>query len=98
MNSKEKIEDAINKFLDWLNDFGFFSYDQYDYWDTKIGILGKKLFLKNKFFALPIVLPLQIFESFLPNTRKLFAKKQRPASPPKMLPDFEEHICLHHIW
>lgn len=77
MNSKEKIEDAINKFLNWLNDFGFFSYDQYDYWDTKIGIFGKKLFLKNKYFALPIVLPLQIFESFLPNTRKLFAKKQR---------------------
>lgn len=77
MNSKTKIEDAINKFLDWLNDFGFFSYDQYDYWGTKIGILGKKLFLKNKIFALPIVFPLQIFESFLPNTRKLFAKKQR---------------------
>ena len=77
MNTTTKLEKAIDKFLKWLLEFGFYSYDQFDYWGTNLGVIGKKIFLKNKIIALPIVLPLQIFESFLPGARKLFAKKQR---------------------
>lgn len=75
--SYEKLEESLKKFTAWLESYGFESYDQFDFWATPIGIFGKKLFLKNKMVAAPIVIPLQISESFLPGIRKLFAKKQR---------------------
>lgn len=72
-----KIEQAIKRFLRWLDDYGYYSYDQFDFWGSKIGVLSKKLFLKSKWLAAPIVLKLQCFESFFPRTRMLFAQKRR---------------------
>lgn len=71
------IEKSNLHFMDWLHDYGFNSYDQFDYWGSKIGVKGKEIFLKNKFLGAPIVIPLQILESFFPRTRSVFAKKKR---------------------
>jgi hypothetical protein len=75
--NKNKIRKSIFKFLDWLKSYGFVSYDQFDFWGSKIGIFGKLTFLKNKILGTPIVIPLQILESFLPHARFLFARKKR---------------------
>jgi hypothetical protein len=72
-----KIERSIRRFLRWLDDYGFYSYDHFDFWGSRIGVLSKKLFLKSKWLAAPIVLTLQCLESFFPGTRVLFAKKRR---------------------
>lgn len=77
MANKSILEDSIIKFLGWLKEHGFESYDQFDFWGSKIGIRGKKIFLKNKIIGAPIVILLQILESFSPYTRSFFAKKRR---------------------
>lgn len=74
---KIKIEDSIEKFLQWLKEFGYQSYDQFDFWGSSLGIYSKKLFFRKKVLAAPLVLSLQIMESFFPQFRVLFAKKER---------------------
>ena len=73
----EKVEDSIFRFKTWLENYGELSYDQFDFWGSEIGVKGKSIFLKNKLLGAPIVIPLQILESFFPRTRSLFAKKKR---------------------
>lgn len=74
---KKKIGKSLGRFEIWLDENGFNSYDPFDFWASKIGVKGKTIFLKNKFLGAPIVIPLQILESFLPRTRSFFANKQR---------------------
>ncbi len=76
-NQTEQISQSINKFFAWLEDYGFLSYDQFDFWGSKPGVFSKKLFYKNKLLASPIVGLLQILESFLPWSRRFFATRQR---------------------
>jgi len=49
------IEHSIDRFLHWLNDYGFYSYDQFDLWASKVGIFSKKMFYKSKILAVPLV-------------------------------------------
>ena len=74
---KKKISKSLGRFEVWLDQNGFESYDQFDFWGSKIGVQGKKIFLKDKFLGAPIVFPLQILESFFPRTRRIFAKTKR---------------------
>lgn len=73
----QKIEDSIQRFLDWLSNDGYYSYDQFDFWGSKLGVFSKKWYLKNKWTAAPLALTLQVLDSFLPRTRVLFAEKRR---------------------
>lgn len=73
----EKVESSVLRFLEWLENHGFYSYDHFDFWGSKVGIFSKKLFLKNKWLAAPLVASLQSLESFFPHTRVLLAEKQR---------------------
>jgi hypothetical protein len=73
----KKLETSNEKFLNWLENNGFNSYDQFDFWGSKVGVLSKKLFLKNKWAAAPLVILIQCLESFLPGTRAFFAEKRR---------------------
>jgi len=75
--SIEKVEHSVQRFLGWFENHGFNSYDQFDFWCSKLGVFSKKLFLKNKWAAAPLVLGLQSLESFFPRTRALFAQKRR---------------------
>ncbi len=73
----QKIETAVNRFTQWLQQYGFHSYDQFDFWGSKPGVFSKKLFYKNKILAAPWVVLLQVLESFFPYSRFLFAPKRR---------------------
>lgn len=72
-----KIEESVRRFLQWLEGYGYESYDQFDFWGSTPGIFSKRLFLKNRWIAAPMVLLLQFLESFFPSSRILFANKRR---------------------
>jgi hypothetical protein len=74
---RSNIEQSVCRFLAWLQGYGFESYDQFDFWGSEVGVKGKQIFLKNRIAGAPIVGPLQILESFLPASRRLFAKPKR---------------------
>ena len=107
------IEESIKKFLSWLRDYGYCSYDHFDFWGSRLGIFTKRAWhspptaadgkqsarraIKSfdqtfskvwppagppeakakKILAAPLVLLLQVLESFFPRSRILFAKKRR---------------------
>lgn len=75
-----KIETSIEGFLRWLDGYGYYSYDQFDFWGSRVGIFSKKMFYKSKIPAAPLVLCLQVLESFFPRSRVLLAKKRRFAT------------------
>jgi hypothetical protein len=75
--TRECLEKSINSFISWIENFGYESYDVYDFWSSRAGISAKRLFNSNKFFASPLVGGIQILDSFLPRSRYLFAKKKR---------------------
>ncbi|WP_321417424.1 hypothetical protein [uncultured Desulfobacter sp.] len=72
-----KVVKSTQLFENWLNTYGFYSFDQFDFWGSKLGVFSKKLFEKNKAAGAPIVILLQFLESYMPSTRKLFAEKRR---------------------
>jgi hypothetical protein len=122
----QMIERSIEKFLSWLRDYGYYSYDHFDFWGSGLGVVAKRAwhspptaapgvsrptsndhqqrarratksfdqtFSKvwppagppeatnqskaKKILAAPLVLSLQLLESFFPRSRILFAKKRR---------------------
>jgi len=72
-----EIEPALTRFEGWLDRNGYYSYDQFDFWASRLGVAAKKMFNRNKILAAPLVILLQALESFLPCSRVLFAPKKR---------------------
>ena len=58
---------SINRFIKWLEDNGYESYDRMDYWSSNTGILAKKVFYKNKYLGIPLAAWGLLLENFLPN-------------------------------
>lgn len=75
--TQQRLEKSINRFLKWLNENGYESYDVYDFWSSPLGIYAKKVFNKNKYLAAPLVGSIQILDSFFPKLRFLFSAKKR---------------------
>jgi hypothetical protein len=73
----ELIKKSINRFLEWKNQNGYLSRDQYDFWSTKYGIWSKKLYYKKKIVGAVFVAPIFIAEIFLPSIRKFVTLKKR---------------------
>ena len=76
---KNRIEENINSLLHWLELNDYSSFDHYDYWSSKLGISGKRLFFKNKLLGLFLVAPIHLLDTFLPSSRGFFAKHRRSA-------------------
>lgn len=72
-----RLGESIARFLSWLETFGFTSYDQFDFWGSRAGVSTRRLFYRQKYLAAPMVLVLQLLESFLPQSRGLFAARRR---------------------
>ena len=75
--TKKKIQKSIDSFLDWHESFGNVSYDRMDFWSSKIGIIGKKIFYQNKFLGLPFAVLGLMSENFFPKIQNLFSNKHR---------------------
>lgn len=75
--NKKKLINSIKKFENWHEKFGDLSYDRMDFWSSKIGKFGKKMFYKNKLLGAPFAVWGLMLENFLPNIQKLYAKPHR---------------------
>ena len=89
-SSKTSVHIGINKFINWLNSNGYYSYDQYDFWSTTYGIKAKSLYYKNKVLGAPFVAPIFLSEIFFPKFRKAFVTKKR-------FPIADAHFILAYL-
>ncbi len=87
---EEKIRESIDRFLQWKRQNGYFSYDQYDFWNTKYGIWSKKLYYRNNKLGALFVAPIFVTELLLPSARKLFVSKKR-------FPIADAHFIMGHL-
>ena len=74
---KIEVVKSIEKFENWLSEYGPYSYDRMDYWSSETGILAKKLFYKSKILGAPLAIWGLILENFLPSFQKLYAQPSR---------------------
>jgi hypothetical protein len=88
--NKSVILNSIEKFLAWKNAYGYYSYDQYDFWSSKYGIWSKALYYKKKAIGALFVVPIFITEIFFPSLRKLVASKKR-------IPIGDAHFLLGYL-
>lgn len=64
--------DKLNSFYDWIEKNDVKSYDQYDYWASKLGILSKRIYYKNKFAGAPFVATIFILDIFFRVQKNFF--------------------------
>jgi hypothetical protein len=71
---------AVESFQTWLADQDHESYDPYDIWGTKYGLISRRIYYKTRLPAAPLVIPVLLMEIFCPQWRSLFVSKQRFAT------------------
>ena len=74
---KTLTKKVIDSFLSWIDKFGFYSYDQYDFWASRYGAWAKRVYYKNHMAGVALVSPCVLLDTFIPSSRKLFAPKRR---------------------
>lgn len=74
---QKELTGCLKKFLAWLEESGYSSYDQYDFWATSYGVWSKGLYYRKGILASPFVAPLLLADWFLPSLRKLVWHKTR---------------------
>lgn len=74
------LQNMILKFTAWLEKAGYASYDPYDIWGTKYGILARRLFYAKKPLGYALTAPMILMEMICPSLRALFVKKERFAT------------------
>lgn len=77
--NKSIILKHTQSLMHWLEENDYASYDQYDFWSSKPGILSKHLFSTNKLLGAPSVALIFILDTYFPCTRSIFARKHRSA-------------------
>lgn len=90
MISLSDVKESINVFINWVSTNGYFSYDPYDLWSTKYGLLAKKIYYRKKIFSIPFIIPIVLADTYFPQIRKLFTKKKRYAIS-------DAHIILSYL-
>ncbi len=88
--NKSTLLAAIENFLSWKNENGYYSYDQYDFWSTQYGIWSKGVYYKNKIAGGILVAPIFVAEILLPSIRKLVTSKKR-------FPIADAHFMMGHL-
>jgi hypothetical protein len=66
-----------DRFVAWLEDAGYESYDPYDVWGTRYGMLARRLYYRKHPLGLAMTAPLILMEVVWPRLRKLFVRKDR---------------------
>jgi hypothetical protein len=72
-----EVEKAINRFTNWLDQYGETSYDHQSYFASDLGRSAKALYYRNPLLGTFAVSPMIFSEAFLPSARRLFWKPQR---------------------
>ena len=79
MNSHlfSEIGKTVERFIDWLEEYGETSFDHQTFFASPIGGGAKALYYQNAFLGVLAVSPFIFCEAFLPSARRLFWKRQR---------------------
>lgn len=75
--SKDKILKAIVRFVEWLGDYGEFSYDFQSFYASRIGQSAKAFYYRKPLLGTVAVSPMVVSEALVPSARRLFWKPQR---------------------
>ena len=75
-----QVRASIDRFLAWLERAGGESYDPYDLWGTRYGLLARRLYYAKNPLGLPLIAPIVAVETLVPSARGLFVRKQRFAT------------------
>src|SRR5208283_2153275 len=73
----EKVEDAVLRFVGWLDRYGETSYDHQSFFASDLGRRAKALYYTNPLLGTMAVAPIIFCEAFVPTARRLFWKRQR---------------------
>ena len=73
----EKLQSAVVRFTEWLDQYGELSYDFQTFYASRAGQAAKALYYKNRLLGTIAVSPLIFCEAFVPSARRLFWKPQR---------------------
>ena len=82
MNGKNYgvLRDGVEAFVRWLERNGYDSYDPYDVWGTKYGLVSRRLYYRIPVLGTLLVAPVIIMEMVCPQLRLLIVEKQRFAT------------------
>jgi hypothetical protein len=72
-----RVSACIERFTDWLDEYGETSWDHQSYYAGPIGRRAKALYYSHPGLGVPAVLPMVISEALIPAGRRLFWRRQR---------------------
>lgn len=73
----QQIDEAVDRFVGWLDRYGETSYDHQSFFASKLGRSAKALYYTQPLLGTVAVSPMIFCEAFLPSARRLFWKPQR---------------------
>ena len=76
----QTIWKTVQRFVQWLNGHGYFSYDPYDIWGTQAGRTTRAVYYRVPGLGVPLIAPILLIEMFGPGLRQLFVRKERYAT------------------
>ncbi len=74
---EERVGGALLRFLDWLDEYGEYSYDFQTFYASRVGQWAKGLYYRRPFWGTLVVSPIVFCEAFVPSARTLFWHRQR---------------------
>src|SRR5262249_4246619 len=72
-----EIETLLDRFTQWLEEYGETSWDHQSYYAGPVGRRAKALYYRNKALGTLAVSPMIFSEAFVPAARRFFAKPSR---------------------
>lgn len=73
----ERLQQAILRFVAWLDGYGEASYDFQTFYASPVGQAAKRMYYRHPRLGTFAVAPIIFCESFVPSARRLFWKPQR---------------------
>jgi hypothetical protein len=77
ISRSDEVSSVVKNFVNWLDNYGPFSYDHQSYFAGPVGKAAKSLYYKMPLLGTVAVSPMILSEAFLPSGRKFFWKKLR---------------------
>jgi hypothetical protein len=74
---EEGILKAAQRFTEWLDGYGEFSYDFQTFYASRLGQSAKALYYSKPLLGITAVAPIIFCEAFVPSARRAFFKPQR---------------------
>jgi hypothetical protein len=74
------LDAVIERFVAWLEQAGYSSYDPYDIWGTNYGRVARQLYYAGRPVGFVLTAPVLLMEVICPRWRTMFVKKHRYAT------------------